>query len=689
MRALSPSRCFLLAVSCLVLGCSGGAQTAPAPAAPKAYGLKIDNGAVGTPPANGKTLLAIYMIGSTLEDDAKPHNDVNDEDENGGPVKTGNGTKNLLQLVAGYNALSDAEKANVDVLVCLGGCRKASWQGVRDLDLPALVADAQDGMFGNGGPYAFSDPTADMSDDKTFQAFLRRVQARSAGAGKVMLELWDHGGAYIGVGPDSRHQGTTRLGLLGLGSIKAGLDATGFKGDLIGFDACLMANLEVANALKDHFGYLVASEELEPSHGWDYGLLVDTLGKQPMQPALELGKRIVDGFIESPLNQRSKARTLSVNDLSKVGAVTGSLDALTHIFRDRLVPEYQPVLDASGTAQHFGRDGEAGTEFSLDLRDFTAGVRAKSTDTQAQTAALDAATKAMVVYARESGEKPNSQGVSIFSPVNLQFFEARVYNDRVAATATWFDYLGKFVDRSKTGAGPTVSGEAPAARAAAFRGLLQAPALGAEDDGSYRMSIKADPGVARVAAMHVVQPDPAKNRYKVIASDRVDADPDGTYLLKGWDGTAIHLQDDHGADLLAPLTYETTTARGTRVYVAPGRVNGEEVNVYLEWDAAANAAVDQWVVPFHHQAGVAPRLQEPLEQGNAVAFYESTVDTDANGKTAELQQPITLASAPRWKAVHVDGQKLYFLFAQDLKGAITASPLHLVVELVPGGGFGF
>jgi hypothetical protein len=680
-----------LAAACVALGCSGAPASGPAaPATPKTYGPTIDNGAMGKAPANGKTLLAIYLLGSTLEDDAKsPHNDINDEDESGGPVLTGNGTKNLLQLVAGYNALSDAEKANVDVLVCIGGCRKASWKGVRDLDMATLVADAKDGMLGNEGPYSFADANADMSDTKTFQAFLGRVQARSAGAGKVMLELWDHGGAYLGVGPDTRFPNNGRAGLLSLSAIQAALDATAFKADLIGFDACLMANLEVANALKDHFSYLVASEELEPGHGWDYGMLVDSLGKQPMQSALELGKRIVDIFIESPLNQRSKARTLSVNDLSKVGAVTGSLDALSHVFRDRLVPIYQPVLDASGTAQHFGREGAAGTEFSLDLRDFTAAVRAKSAETQAQTAALDAAAKAMVVYARESGEKPNSQGVSLFSPVNLEFFEDKLYNGRVAATTTWYDYLGKFVDRSKTGSGPAVSGEVPAAHAAAFRGLLQAPSLGAEDDGSFRMSIKADPGVARVASMHVVQPDPSKNRFKVVASDRVDADADGTYLLKGWDGTAIHLQDDQGADLLAPLTYETTTARGTRVYVAPGRVNGAEVNVYLEWDAAANAAVDQWVVPFKPGQAAATKLQDPLEQGNSVAFYESTIDTDANGKTAQLQSPITLASAPRWKAVHVDGQKLYFLFAQDLKGAVTASPLHLVVELVPGGGFGF
>ena len=112
-RFAPASRPLTLAIASVALaaGCSGGSPTGsatPAPA-PKTYGLKIDNGAVGQAPANGKTLLAIYMIGSNLEDDLKPRNDVNDEDDNGGPVKTGSGTKNLLQLVAGYNALTDAQ----------------------------------------------------------------------------------------------------------------------------------------------------------------------------------------------------------------------------------------------------------------------------------------------------------------------------------------------------------------------------------------------------------------------------------------------------------------------------------------------------------------------------------------------------------------------------------------------------
>ena len=133
---------------------------------------------------------------------------------------------------------------------------------------------------------------------------------------------------------------------------------------------------------------------------------------------------------------------------------------------------------------------------------------------------------------------------------------------------------------------------------------------------------------------------------------------------------------------------DTLTSRGTEVFVAPARVNDEEASVYLEWDAQTGAAVDQWAIPFKpagsDRPGLIPKLQYELVAGDRVAFYESTIDTDADGKTAQLQPAITLASAPRWQRLPVAGQKLYFLYAQDLKGQVTASPLHLVVELLPG-----
>ena len=43
--------------------------------------------------------------------------------------------------------------------------------------------------------------------------------------------------------------------------------------DIIGFDACLMAQNSVSVTLAPLAHYLLASQELEPGHGWDYNSL--------------------------------------------------------------------------------------------------------------------------------------------------------------------------------------------------------------------------------------------------------------------------------------------------------------------------------------------------------------------------------------------------------------------------------
>jgi hypothetical protein len=697
-RRSAPALIAALGALSLAIGCAGTPAVSPVAGTPttKTYGLRIDNGAVGRPPANGKTLLAIYMIGSDLEDDLRPRNGTSDEEEFGTPVKTGNGTLNLKQLIAGYAALSDAEKANVEVLVAMGGARKQSWKGIKYLDLAALTADGTDDFFGNDGPFLHADATADMSAQGTFEDFLKRVQARAPGAGKVMVELWSHGGAYMGVGPDTNHVAASAPGMLSLDEIQGALVKTGFKADVVGFDACLMGNLEVAERVKNHFDYMVASEENEPSHGWDYSLIVQAMGRTPMASALDFGKRIVDIYIESPANQKSKARTLSVVDLGKTAAVTASLDALSASLIGDLDPSFQPLLNAAGGSQSYGRHSDAGTEFTLDLRDFTDRLGA-SGGLGGPSGQVVSAVQNMVAYARESGEKPHSNGLSIFSPINTTFFESGYYSGAIAVSPRWYDFVDSFIDKAKGAtSGPVVSGETPIGganpAAAAWRSLLafQAPTLGEVPDGSFSMAISANPGVARVSAMHVVQPDPSKNRFRIVSGDRVEAGPDGRYTLAGWDGMAMHLTDGQGVNLLAPITFETLSAAGTSVYMLPARVNGEEATIYLEWDAAKGAAVSQWVVPFQPSTGTRAaamsKRQSDLVAGDTVSLYTSTIDTDADAKTAELSAPVTLGAAPIWRQAPVAGQKLYFLFAQDLKGQVTASPLHLVVDLLGDAG---
>ena len=124
-------------------------------------------------------------------------------------------------------------------------------------------------------------------------------------ADRYALSIWDHGGGWTGIGPDET-DGHDVLDLADITSgLEQGLAAAGVERlDLLGFDACLMATYEVASALAPYADHLLASEELEPGHGWDYRSL-QVLADDPSTDAATLGSDVHRRA--SPARPRSRA----------------------------------------------------------------------------------------------------------------------------------------------------------------------------------------------------------------------------------------------------------------------------------------------------------------------------------------------------------------------------------------------
>lgn len=61
---------------------------------------------------------------------------------------------------------------------------------------------------------------------------------------------------------------------------------------LLGFDACLMQTFSVVASLAPFARCHLASEELEPEHGWDYRASLAALAQTPTMTPEELGDKI-------------------------------------------------------------------------------------------------------------------------------------------------------------------------------------------------------------------------------------------------------------------------------------------------------------------------------------------------------------------------------------------------------------
>lgn len=107
----------------------------------------------------------------------------------------------------------------------------------------------------------------------------------------------------------------------------------GGKHSIIGFDACELATIEVANRLRNYAAYLVASETIVPEPGWPYDKVLDHLKRSRrgvlMKPE-NLGEYIVRRFCEDYSKEKGKSTSVSMTlvDLEKAGAVADAVEAL-------------------------------------------------------------------------------------------------------------------------------------------------------------------------------------------------------------------------------------------------------------------------------------------------------------------------------------------------------------------------
>ncbi len=169
----------------------------------------------------------------------------------------------------------------------------------------------------------------DMGDGATFSDFLQ-YGLKTFPADRYGLILWDHGaGASDGVCYDEITGNSLNMQEI-YTAMTAAAKAPAFrKFAMVGFDACLMADYEMAVHLAPFAETMVASEETEPGEGWSYKRWLPALAKDTGIDAQKLGKKIVDSFIQSVENSGyGELGTLAVIDLNHIDALRAAMEAM-------------------------------------------------------------------------------------------------------------------------------------------------------------------------------------------------------------------------------------------------------------------------------------------------------------------------------------------------------------------------
>ena len=322
----------------------------------------------------GSKALYIYLCGSTLES------------------KKGAATKNIEEML-------DADvPENTRIIIETGGTKQ--WNGlkipsdgltryeIRDHKLEELE------VLGQGN----------MGEAETFADFLRYC-TETYPAEEMSVILWDHGsGSVDGVCYDENYQ-MDSLTLhemdQAFASVQSELEG---KFGFVGFDACLMSNLDVAAVIEPYAEHMIASEELEPSGGWDYKTLIASLGAENFYDT------VLDSYAAKCEDRGKTGYTLSVLDLTQFAKVrTQFLAYAGDVLAKEFDADMQGIVVHAEETMKFGySSGTEGYSNLIDLVEFA--------EYDGNEALTEAVTD--VVTTVNGPEKTGACGLSIYFPLD-------------------------------------------------------------------------------------------------------------------------------------------------------------------------------------------------------------------------------------------------------------------------------
>lgn len=378
----------------------------------------------------------IYMIGSNLESAG------------------GNATLDLAEM---QEAGLDYSRTNL--LVYTGGSMR--WNS----DVPCdrncvldLSRDSADRIV------ASTEKNADMGAPDALAEFVN-FAAENYPADHYALFFWDHGGGPLwGYGSDELFGGD---GLL-LYELNEALQKTPFvkgeKLDLIGFDACLMGNLETMFAVQGTAEYFIGSEDLEPGAGWDYHFL--SLLNETDDP-VEIGKGILSGFEQYYTSKKTENfnpdLTLVMTDLKQISKVSVALNSLAEVLSSTLSSEdgFHRLAASRVDARSFGAlDNGEESAFYYDLVDVRSlamslaeggGGTVTGSDVTEKVNALTAALDSFIVDFYSNLE--DAYGISVYFPSmnRSQFYEMKDTYQRYGVGEKYMALLSEIVKWQQSG----------------------------------------------------------------------------------------------------------------------------------------------------------------------------------------------------------------------------------------------
>lgn len=553
--------------------------------------------------------LMLYMCASDLESEC------------------GFATEDLNEIMYGYTA------GNLNVIVQTGGT--AEWQNT-------VVADdrCQRYQVTEDGLELVDDSLGmqNMADSATLTDFIQYCSSNYA-ADHYGLVLWDHGGGVVGgYGYDENFGGDS----MSLTEMSRALGDASVHLDMLGFDACLMANFETCLMAAPYADYLIASEEPEPGCGWYYTDWIGKLSENCGIPPKRYGRQIIDDYItESGWDSPSMYSTLGMFDLQQV--TQKLLPALSQFSDDAVqqlsAGEYRRISQSrSNTRAVYQSELD-----HIDLLDYAQHSQSETADQ------LEQAVSDCVVYYRETENGSGDNGLSILFPyydlsaldMLEEMYQTLGYDDAYPA------FLEQFAN-VMAGGQISVSGFSNTqnhAAASEYSGFQWFDADAGYDESYYEtysadLSLLETTEVDGRCVLELSEED-----WEIVndAAMQMFAVYDGFYVDMGLDdycefddyGNLIVEYDQTWVALdgqVVPFFHESYTSDGDSFFTCgsvPCVYNGIDAEIVLVWDTEHPSGYAAGVRPVYTDSVAAKGLYDICD-GDTFQVYYDIYDEDLN-----------------------------------------------------------
>ncbi len=223
-------------------------------------------------------------------------------------------------------------------------------------------------------------PEPDMSSADTLEAFVTKAMTEYP-ADRFMLNVWDHGGGWIYVCKDE-----VSGGRMYIPDMAAALDnattAVGKRIDLVAFEACSMATIEVAYQLAGSADVVCGTEVTMDEYGPPWGTILAQLEAEPQKTATELGKVFVDEYVANKIERR-KTRIVaqySAIETAKLAPLVEACDGLAGALTAGMDDWYVEVGEAASFARCEVWMGFMGVFWFADVWTFADQIQARIDD---------------------------------------------------------------------------------------------------------------------------------------------------------------------------------------------------------------------------------------------------------------------------------------------------------------------